>query len=176
MPGAVFLEGNKINLRTVEKEDMEFLRDNINNPEVRTYLTARKPVNIEQEREFFEKVISDEEDVHLAICSDEEIVGIISLEENQNEVRVAEIGLWIDTEHHRNGYGSEAAELITDYGFNELNYHKILARAYEKNKGSNKIWKSLGFTREGTLREHIFREGEFEDANIYGLLEIEWNK
>lgn len=175
MPGAIFLEGESINLRTVEENDVEFLRDNINNPEVRTYLTARKPVNLEQERSFFEEVISSDEDVHLAICNkNNEMVGIISLEENNDEIRVAEIGIWIDPEHHRNGYGTEAAELITDYGFNEQNHHKIIARAYENNEGSNKIWKKLGFTHEGTLREQIFREGKFEDANIYGVLESEW--
>lgn len=175
MPGAVFLEGNKVNLRTIEEDDLEFLRDNINNPEVRTYLTMRKPVNLEQERQFFENVISDDKDVHLAICNEEEIVGVISLEENQKEIRVAEIGVWIDPEYHKNGYGTEAAELITNYGFEELNYHKVIARAYEKNEGSNKIWKRLGFTKEGTLRDHIYRNGEFEDANVYGVIENEWN-
>ena len=174
MSRATFIEGEKVNLENIEEDDVEFLRDNINNPDVRKYLTARKPINLNQEHGFFEEVISRDEDVNLAIVSNNEIVGIISLEEDEKEIRVAEIGIWIDTEHHKNGYGTEAAELITEYGFNELNYHKILARAYEENQGSNKIWKRLGFTHEGTLREQIFTEGEFVDANIYGILENEW--
>jgi len=174
MSRATFIEGDKVNLETIEEQDVEFLRNNINNPDVRKYLTARRPVNLQQERGFFEEVISSDEDVNLAIVADNEIVGIVSLEEDEKEIRVAEIGIWIDPEHHRNGYGSEAAELITEYGFNELNYHRILARAYEGNEGSNKIWKRLGFTHEGTLREQIFQDGEFKDANIYAILESEW--
>lgn len=176
MPGALFKEGNKVNLRTIEEEDLEFLRDNINNPEVRTHLTARKPVNLEQEREFFEEVVSDEEDVNLAICNDGDIVGVISLEGHNKDLRVAEIGIWIDPEFHRNGYGSEAAELIIEYGFNELNHHKITARAHAENEGSNKIWQNLGFEQEGELREQAFREGKFCDVNLYGLLRKEWNQ
>ncbi len=110
MPGALFKEGGNVNLRTIEEEDLEFLRDNINNPEVRTHLTARKPLNLEQEREFFEEVVGDEENVNLAICNDGSMVGVIFLEEHNKDLRVAEIGIWIDPEFHRNGYGAEAAE------------------------------------------------------------------
>jgi ribosomal-protein-alanine N-acetyltransferase len=174
MPGAIFLEGDKVNLRTIEEEDIEFLRDNINNAEVRSHITARKPVNMEQERGFFEEVISSDDDVHLAVCSDQEMVGIISLEEKEKELRVSEIGLWIAPEHHKNGYGTEAAEIITEYGFEELNLHRIMVRAHAENEGSNKIWERLGFTPEGTLRSHTYREGRFVDVNLYGLLEDEY--
>jgi ribosomal-protein-alanine N-acetyltransferase len=175
MPGAVFLEGEKINLRTVEEEDIEFLRENINNPEVRVHLTARKPVNLNQEKEFFEEVISSDDNVHLAISREEEMIGIISLEENEKDIRVAEIGIWIDPEHHENGYGTESVELITNYGFNELNYHRIMARAHGENKGSQRIWEKLGFEKEGELREQVYREGDFTDAYLYGILEQEWS-
>ncbi|PSH00297.1 MAG: hypothetical protein BRC28_00240 [Nanohaloarchaea archaeon SW_4_43_9] len=100
MPGAVFLEGEKVNLRTIEEEDIEFLRDGINNPEIREFLTARKPVNLEQEKEFFQDIISNQKDIHLAICIEEKIIGIVSLEEVEDEIRVAKIGIWIETNHH----------------------------------------------------------------------------
>lgn len=175
MPGAVFLKGQKINLRTVEEEDVKFLRDNINRQDVRTHLTARKPVNLKQEKDFFEEVISSEDNVHLAISREEEIIGIISLEEDEKDLRVAELGIWIDPDHHGKGYGTEAAKLVTDYGFNELNYHRIMARAHGENKGSQRIWEKLGFTKEGELREQVYRQGEFTDAYLYGILEHEWS-
>jgi RimJ/RimL family protein N-acetyltransferase len=132
MPGSVFLKGDKVNLRTVEEGDLEFLREGINNSEVRKYLTVRTPQNLSQQQAFFEEVISNDEDVHLGICVEEEMVGIVSLEEITGEVDTAEIGIWIDPEHHGNGYGTESAELITSYGFRELAYHRIAARAYGK--------------------------------------------
>lgn len=174
MPGATFIEGEKIDLKTIEEEDLEFLRDTINNPDVRKFLTVKTPKNLEQERDFFENVVSSDENVNLAISVDGEITGIISLNEDDKEDRVAEIGLWINPDYHGNGYGTEAAELITDYGFNELNYHKIFAKAYETNEASKRIWEKLGFEREGVLRSHVFRRGSFEDTMIYGVLEEEW--
>lgn len=174
MPGAVFLEGEKVDLRTVEEEDVQFLQENINKPEIRKNLTVRKPVNMKQQQDFFQEVVSSGEDVHLAIYSEGEITGIVSLEDEEDDVRAATIGLWIATEYQGNGYGTEAVELITDYGFNELNYHRISARAYEDNKASQKIWEKLGFEKEGELREKTFYKGEFGDIYIYGVLEDEW--
>ena len=174
MPGAVFLEGDKVNLRTVEEEDLEFTRDNINDQDIWNYLTLRKPKNFRQQEEFFEEGVSSDENVTLAICVEEEIIGIVSLEDVEQDVRTADIGIWISTDHHGNGYGTEAAEIITNYGFNELNYHRIYARANEDNIGSQKIWKKLGFQEDGVLREQTFNEGEFKDIHIYGILEHEW--
>lgn len=176
MPGAVFLQGDKINLRTIEEEDIEFLRDNINEAEIRKNIGSRMPKNIEQERDFFEEVISSDEDVHLAISREEDIIGIVSLEEHDKDLQVSEIGIWIEPEHHGNGYGTEAARLITDYGFNELNLHKIMARVYRENTGSQRIWEKLDFTKEGELREQAYIEGEFRNVYLYGILKTEWEK
>lgn len=173
MPGALFLEGGKVNLRTIEEEDLEFLRDTINNPEVRTFLTSRKPKNLIIEEKFLRNVVSSDEDVNLAISKDEEIIGMVSLEE-QKEIGVVEIGIYIDPSHQEKGYGTEAAELVIEYGFKTLNYHRIIARAYESNKGSQRVWEKLGFTKEGELREQIYRKGRREDAYIYGVLKKEW--
>jgi RimJ/RimL family protein N-acetyltransferase len=174
MPGAVFLEGDKVELRTIEKEDIEFLQENINKKEIRKNLTATKPVNLNQQKNFFEDVISSDKDVHLAICNEGEIMGIISLEDEEGDIGAATIGLWIAPKYHGNGYGTESVELITGYGFNELNYHRISARAYETNKASQKVWEKLGFEKEGELREKTFYGGEFGDIYIYGVLEDEW--
>jgi len=150
MPGTVFLEGEKVNLRTVEEEDIEFLRDGVNHPDVRVHMGNRRPQNLENEEDFFEEQICDGDAVHLLISRDEERLGIISLMPQGDEAeKLAEIGIWIHPEHHGNGYGTEASRLITDYAFKQLNYHKVYARAYQGNEASQSVWEKLGFDKEG---------------------------
>lgn len=173
MPGALFIEGEKINLRTVEEEDLEFIRETFNIPEVRKHLSHRGPQNLNQERTFFEEVISGDEATNLAISRNEEMIGLISLTE-QKEEGVKEIGLWIHPDHHGNGYGTEASKVMVSYAFNELRIHKIIAKAMESNPGSQRIWEKLGFQREGELRENTFRNGSYEDVYLYGVIEDEW--
>jgi len=56
MPGAVFLEGDKVNLRTIEEQDLEFIRDNFNKSKVWKNLDYKIPQNLEQERDFLKKL------------------------------------------------------------------------------------------------------------------------
>ena len=174
MPGAVFLEGEKVNLRTVEEQDIEFIRDTFNIPEVRKNISHSEPANLEQEKEFFEQVVCGDEEVNLAISHEEEMIGMISLTP-EKEQGVRQIGLWIHPDYHGNGYGTEASELMINYAFTELRVHKVLARALATNKASQSIWEKLGFEEEGKLREQAFHEGGYEDLYMYGILETEWN-
>ncbi|MFC4450139.1 GNAT family N-acetyltransferase [Halorussus aquaticus] len=174
MPGAVFLRGDSITLRTIEAEDVEFMRDAVNDPDVREGLTTAYPLNAEQEREYFEERVSNQEDVNLAICTDGEMAGIIGLHDLNQRSGHCEVGLWLDTDYHGRGYGTEASRLLTDYAFRELRMHRVQARVLATNEASARIWQKLGFREEGVHRDEAFTGGEYVDIRYFGMLEDEW--
>jgi RimJ/RimL family protein N-acetyltransferase len=174
MPGGVFLRGENVTLRTIEEEDLEFLRDTVNDPEVRQGLTTAFPFNAEQEREYFEARISNQEDVHLAICADGELTGTIGLHDFANQAGHCEIGLWLAPEFHGRGYGTEASRVLTDYAFRELRMHRVQARVLASNEASARIWEKLGFEEEGVHRDEAFTDGEHVDMRYFGVLADEW--
>lgn len=180
MPGAVFLRGEAVTLRTIEEEDVEFLRDAINDPEVREGLTTAYPVNAEQERDYFEEQISNREDVNLAICVDGEsgrggeIAGTVGLHDVDQRAGHAEIGIWLAPEFHGRGYGTEASRLLTDFAFRELRMHRVQARVLATNEASARVWEKLGFAEDGVHREEVFTGGEYVDVRYFGVLEEEW--
>ena len=177
MTGSVFLRSDDIELRTIEEEDIEWMRENINDPDIRRYTTMRYPINYEQEKEWFEKRVSGEGGpVHLLITEDGDRKGVISLMKINKEGGNAEIGLWISSEEQGKGYGTRASKVMIEYGFRELRLHRVYARVYEHNTSSKKIWKKLGFKEEGVLREGDFIDGEYEDIFMYGLLRDEWEE
>ncbi|MFB6202959.1 MAG: GNAT family N-acetyltransferase [Candidatus Nanohaloarchaea archaeon] len=160
-------------LRTVEEEDLEFLRDNINRQEIRTYVAHRRPVNLEQERGFLEEVVSSDEGMHLLVCRDGESRGMISVEPHEEE-GVGVLGLWIEPESQGEGLGTEATELVIDHAFSELRYHKLIAKVMKSNKPSRKLWERHGFQKEADLRSQVYTGGGYEDVLLYGLLRDEW--
>lgn len=85
---------------------------------------------------------------------------------------------WLGEKYWKNGYGTEAAKKIIDFGFNKLKLRRIDVEAFTKNKASNALIKKLGFTYEGTLRraKRAKSTGKIHDENIYGLLREEWKK
>ena len=174
MPAIAFLPGDRVDLRPIEEDDLEFLQRAIIDPRIWRPIGGSRPLNRAQERDFFEDVVCSDESVTLLIVADSTPVGTIALESFDWEVGRAELGYWLDPDHHRQGYGSEAAERIVAYGFDQLGLHRIEARVFEFNQASQGLLEAVGFTREGVHREAAFIDGAYQDVVWYGLLEDEW--
>jgi [ribosomal protein S5]-alanine N-acetyltransferase len=88
----------------------------------------------------------------------------------------AELGYWIGVPHWGNGYATEAARELVRYGFEELQLHRIYASHTSSNPASGKVLGKLGMRREGRMRGHLVKWGQFQDLEFYGMLREEWTK
>jgi len=89
--------------------------------------------------------------------------------------RRAELGYAIDLDAYKNqGYMSEALAPVLKYGFEKMNLHRIEAFLSLANTPSVKLVEKFGFTKEGLLREHYFKNNVHEDSACYSLLRREY--
>lgn len=204
MPGSAFLRGDRVSLRPVERDDLDFLRKYVNDPDVRKPLTMRWPINAEQQEEFFEEQISGDDRVDLLVCAEpaavadggrerggadaEDVPDGLDADDETGLVRLgnvslfrvregrgtAEMSYWLAPAAHGRGFGSEAVGLLLDHAFGERRFHRVTARVLETNAASQGLVESLGFTHEGTLRDEEFQDGAHVDVRYYGLLADEW--
>lgn len=174
MPGAVFLEGDRVELRTIEAEDIEFLQTGMNHPAVRTYAGADIPYNRQRYEEQRFDSIASAENLHLLVCSGMDRLGDVSLAPIDERRGWANLGYWIHPDHQGQGYATEAARLVVGHGFNELRLHRISATLVARNEPSKRVVEKLGFVHEGTKRDDAFIEGEFVDREVYALLSDAW--
>ncbi len=87
----------------------------------------------------------------------------------------AEIGYGLFDEHYkRKGLMSEAIFPIINYGFEQMNLHRIEAFISPYNDASLKLIKKLNFKEEGLLREHYYTNNKSEDSMVFGLLKHEF--
>lgn len=173
MPGAVFRQGETVELRTIEPEDADTLQEIINDPRVRTDLMAVDPVNGPAEREWIES-LDESDSTNLLVCVDSEAVGSVTLKAPNGVWGTAEIGYMIAPDAWGNGYATDAVTEICGYAFEERRLHKVYATAYESNDASCRVLEKVGFTEEGVLREEGFVDGDHVDVCRYGLLASEW--
>jgi diamine N-acetyltransferase len=175
MPGSVFLRGDSIDLRTIERDDLDFIQRSRNDPALRQGMTWNEPENGEQVSEAFEEFISDDNSVSLLIAHDDGPVGMISLFNIDRTAGKSELAYWIAPDAQSSGYATEAAELVVEYVFDERRFHKVVARAFASNQASQRVLEKIGFREEGHLRDAFYKGGQYVDAYRYGLLEGEWN-
>ncbi|WP_274309997.1 GNAT family N-acetyltransferase [Solibacillus daqui] len=81
--------------------------------------------------------------------------------------RRAEIGYELHPDFWRAGYTSEALNIVTEYGFNELGLTRIGAVVYLENTPSNQLLLKNGFEKEGVLRNYMYQNEQAHDVNMF---------
>lgn len=98
------------------------------------------------------------------------LVGAMSLIDISRWHRRAELGYWIGRDYWNNGYATEAASRVIDFGFAAFGLNRIHARCLKRNAASARTLEKVGMRPEGCLREHECKNGRLEDILLYGLL------
>ena len=89
--------------------------------------------------------------------------------------RTGVIGVMLgNPKHQRKGYGTEAVNLLLDYGFSFLNFRNISLNVFEYNEAAYNLYKKIGFKEVGRLRKAAEILGETYDIIIMDMLREEF--
>ncbi len=111
MPGPVFSSGDRVELRTTEREDIDLLQQARSETNLRTSLGFLQPYSREQVEEFYENTVTaDNGDANFVVCVDGEPIGEASLFDVERDH--GEIAYWIDSDWRGEGYATEAVSLL----------------------------------------------------------------
>lgn len=104
-------------------------------------------------------------------------VGTATLHTINRQHGSAEIGILIGEKAFWGGTtAQETLSLVIGFAFGPLALRRITAGTYARHWGMNLLYKKLGFSREGTLRQaYQLEPGVFVDGFRWGLLKEEWN-
>ena len=102
------------------------------------------------------------------------VIGTCTLYALDAQSRHAECGYTLLPSAWGKGYASEATTRLLDWGFDELDLHRVEADIDPRNTASARVLERLGFKHEGHLRERWIVGGEISDSWLYGLLAREW--
>jgi len=147
-------------------EDQEVCRYNSHGKFFKTRAYFREYVN----------ALDREDRVVWAICHTEHgHIGNISLQGISFLNRTGEFAILLgDKRHWGRGVGLLAGRALLTHGFSKLNLKRIYCGTAASNDGMKKLALAMGMTLEGTLRKHLFIEGERVDVLQYGILREEF--
>jgi len=156
----VNLKGGKIYLRALESTDIDFLYEIENNMSFWHLSDTQTPFSKFILKTYIDNShldIYEAKQLRLVICNlNDEPIGLVDLFDFDIRNRRAGIGIIIYNASDRNkGFGTEAIQLMLNYGFSHLQLHQIYANVLEDNSVSLKLFKSFGFEIVGLKKQWI---------------------
>lgn len=89
-------------------------------------------------------------------------------------VEAAKLGYAIRCDMQGRGLATDATQAMIDFGFAQLELHRISAAIGPDNYASLHVVQKLGMSREGRIRDHVFTNGAWRDSELYSILRHEW--
>lgn len=175
------LIGKKVKLRGYKEEDVKLAYEYMNDSEVILNLTTGipYPMTLEMEKHWFESQKEMKSTYNFAIETLDEGIYIGGCGVNKLDLKngVAIIGIFLGRDDYRGkGYGTDAMSVLLDFIFNQINVNKVQLSVFSFNERALKSYKKNGFVEEGRIRQRIFRNGEYQDEIIMGILREEYFK
>jgi RimJ/RimL family protein N-acetyltransferase len=175
------LRGERVFLRPFEERDNEAYRRW--RSDARVMATAgfgeRAPLSLAQVEKRLEQVTAEQgKDQYLfAIClqEDERPIGEGSLFGIDRRAGSAELGIFVgEVDEWGRGYGTDAVNVLVDFGFGELRLERIWLNVWTENARARRAYEKAGFVHEGTLRHDLYEHGTFTDGDVMSILREEW--
>jgi UDP-4-amino-4,6-dideoxy-N-acetyl-beta-L-altrosamine N-acetyltransferase len=172
------IKGNFVYLVKPQREDMPKLLEWRNDPNSRKYFREYRETNLEDQINWYDNVMMKDNTWHHFIVKPiddpTKNIGIVLLNHIHPIYRSGEFGITLgDPEYRNKGYGKDMLLTLIKYGFEQLNLNRIWCEVYSNNNSIH-LYRKIGFKDEGILRQTVFKDGEYLDSYILGMLKNEY--
>ncbi len=158
----------QVSLRAIEPEDLDLLYKIENDVRLWNVGNTNVPYSRYALHNYIANASNDiytDRQVRLIIENgDGLVVGIVDLVNFDPRHLRAEIGIVIENDHRRRGYGSMALRLVADYAASVLHLHQLYVIVDASNEVSMHLFEKMGYKRMAELRDWLFDGKEYHGA------------
>jgi RimJ/RimL family protein N-acetyltransferase len=171
------LIGKVVTLRPINKSDAPHMFAALSDEESMRLTGTQQSYSLEQVEKFCKavSVADDRADYAITINGDPTYIGEAVLNEIDWENRNASFRIALAShQSFGKGFGTEATQLILNYGFGTLKLHRIELEVYDFNPRAIRVYEKVGFVREGERRDALLWDGNYQSAIIMSILASEF--
>jgi RimJ/RimL family protein N-acetyltransferase len=104
------------------------------------------------------------------------MVGDFTLQYASAEHSTAELGYLLTPATQGRGYATEVGGALLGLAFDELGFHRVIARLEARNAASAAVAERLGMRLEARFVENEWVKGEWQSELVYAILAREWEQ
>lgn len=172
------IQSDRLSLKEINWNVLNLIHNLQSLPEVDRYNTLGIPKSIEDTKNVLRPYIEDQNNIarkqfcwtiHLKL--NKEFIGIAGMILSADRFRMGEIYYNLLPTHWGNGYATEVARSLIDFGFSKVKLHRIEAGVATENARSIRVLEKVGMIREGIRRKILPIRGEWKDNYHYAIVE-----
>lgn len=164
-----------ISLTPLQQEDIELVRTWRNLPEVAAYMYTSDAITAEQQAAWFTRVANDATSVYWLIEYDGRKLGLASLTGISPTLSSCYWAFYLgDSSVRGAGLGAKVEFNVLEYVFSTLKLNKLRCEVMTFNDKVIAMHEKFGFRREAYYRQHVKKDGVWQDAVGLALLKSEW--
>ena len=159
-------------IRRARPDDVEFLVALVAHDDVEPFLSVSRPRSAEALLSDVERSEAEPEAFGLFVIEvDGSRAGTVRVTRSNARSRIADLGgLAVHPDFRGGKVADTAARLFGDYLFEELGFHRLQMEIYGFNERAMRHAERAGFKREGVRRSAWWRNDEWVDGVLYGLV------
>ncbi|HRF80851.1 MAG TPA: GNAT family protein [Flavobacteriales bacterium] len=172
------LRSGRIHLRILARTDIPKTTAWINSDRISDIMGYLPVMSLEQQYEWYDRLKNDRTRYIFAICrNDDDVhIGNVALGNVDMVNRHGMFSIFLAEGSDRSkGLGTEATRLLLGFAFDRLNLNKVYLRTSVRFEQAIRMYEKLGFKHEGTMRDHSYSNGVYEEKLIYSILRSEFD-
>ena len=170
------LTTERLILREIRKSDWKDVHEYAVDPDVYKFMPWG-PNTIEDTKNYIQRAIDSRQEVprtnfELAIIlkSNQKQIGGCGITVSDAGNQQGWIGYCLNKNFWGQGYVTEASIKLLEFGFEQLNLHRIYATCDTKNIGSARVMEKIGMQREGHMRDDKLIRKKWRDSFLYAVI------
>ena len=178
---ATILESNRLFISPVSLSDLEKIHKLHSMPETDKFNTLGIPESLDEtEKIVCEWIEKNNKEApknftfRIELAENKAFVGLISLNLGKPKFKIAEVWYKLHSDFWGKGYATESLTKILEFGFNELNLHRIEAGCAVANIGSIRVLEKVGMIKEGRKRKVLPLQGTWSDNFEFAILSTDF--
>ena len=167
------LSAQSVSLMPILREDAGFIFKWRNSYEIMSLDGFYRPMSQICFDEWFEQIGKSSLQVVFSIRKNPnlEFIGYVEIKNIHPSFRTAEISIVIgDQDQQGKGHGSQALDLCLKFCWSELNLNRLYLLVMADNQRALSCYTRVGFVKEGTLRQAVYRNGAYVDGILMSVL------
>jgi RimJ/RimL family protein N-acetyltransferase len=161
-----------VRIRRAEPADVDFLLELMTHEDVEPYLAVIRPRDREGLTAEIERSQAEPQEFgRFVIEVDGQPAGLMGFQVVNRRSRIADLGsLAVHPSFRGRRVADEAAQLFQRHLLDDLGYHRLQLEVYGFNERALAHAERAGFVREGVRRKAYWRNDEWVDGVLYGLV------